>query len=420
MQAGVVWDSREAAWNDGLEHFLAIKPDAEGKRRVTQRFASADGFRLGKWADCQRQAFKKGVLTPERSAILQAAGMLWDPGEGTWEEALLHFQEFEADELGRRMVPQNYVTAGGFKLGWWQQVQRRGYHADPPQLSEQRIARLEAAGIVWDPKKASWEEGLAIFELVPRNANGLRLVPQNHVTDDGFRLGLWVSTQRSTYRGGRMIRERIERLEAAGMVWSMQTTGNVGAPPKRKLTCTPRSRGAAAKIEYGRGLQAAGGVAAQEDEAAWHEEWRQRLSCWWLALPRPMQADLGHCLGALSLHLTARINALVGKSAPHAASTMAGAEPGCEWLMASPEELQLPDFPMLGGLEFSLPPIPMLLPSWEQLRMHSHGDVHHKEREPAASTMSPLAIGSSGILAFAVSASIVLLLTRRDSKPRCL
>jgi len=442
-KAGFVWDPRELSWQVCYEHFLTVPPNGVGKRVVAQLFRTADGFRLGKWLDAQRSLLKKGTLDPERFELLQKAGMMFDPVEESWETGLHYFQAFKADAHGRRIVPQTYVTDDGFRLGWWQQIQRRSYYAEPRQLSELRIALLEANGIIWDPKQLLWEEAFHCFQKFPRDAKGNRLVPQSYVDEDGFKLGVWVSTQRVAKKKYKMRPERIAQLEAAGMVWSLQSGHAFGSPPsraytrqrqgisrtrqqqqqRRSLTCTPQSRGAENKRQYDteRRLQAMGGavppqVEPPQDEHAWQDEWRQRLGCWWLGLSAPIQTDLVHCLGALSLHLTSRMNRLLGRTPTQAAGGGAGAEPGCEWVT---EELQLPDFPSLNGFEFSVPPIPRLLPSWQQLQLHSYMDGRTAEPQLVARTSLgslALAMGSSGIGTFSFATACIALVLRRRSK----
>lgn len=98
--------------------------------------------------------------------------------------------------------------------------------------------------------------------------------------------------------------------------------------------------------------------------------WRERLGCWWLTLSGPTQAGLGSCLGALSLHLGERLEGLLGWLPPRARlmfEQRAQAEPGCGWLEQELQRLQLPEFPAPGGFEFSLPPVPRLLPQGAQL-----------------------------------------------------
>ena len=104
-------------------------------------------------------------------------------------------------------------------------------------------------------------------------------------------------------------------------------------------------------------------------ETAWDAEWRTRIECWWMGLPMPTQARLGGCLGALALHLGSRLDTALGRPPQSAAAPLA-AEAGCEWLAQREEALQLPEFPKLEfpKLDFGVPPLPRLVPSWEELQ----------------------------------------------------
>ena len=100
------------------------------------------------------------------------------------------------------------------------------------------------------------------------------------------------------------------------------------------------------------------------DESAWFSEWRERLECWWIATP--YQAGLQACMGALSLAVARSFQAALGGSRAAQPGDVAAAESGCEWVQ-KPQTLQLPDFPDLGNFEFTVPPVPRLVPSWEHL-----------------------------------------------------
>ena len=114
-------------------------------------------------------------------------------------------------------------------------------------------------------------------------------------------------------------------------------------------------------------------AAENAEEQAWHLKWQRRLECWFVALPLPTQTQLGSCFGALSLHLASRFEtawrnaqAPLGGMGRVAEGTLpqgatVAAEPGCEWL-EDHRRLQLPDFPELTGVPFTLPPLPRLLP----------------------------------------------------------
>ena len=51
-------------------------------------------------------------------------------------------------------------------------------------------------------------------------------------------------------------------------------------------------------------------------EEDWHDEWQDRLECWWVGLPGPTQSQLSNCFGALGLHLGARLDASLRAAHP--------------------------------------------------------------------------------------------------------
>ena len=64
-----------------MKRFEAFSPDEQGKRIVPAEHVTADGFRLGKWQENQRQAYKKGQLSDVRAWRLERKGIVWDPNE---------------------------------------------------------------------------------------------------------------------------------------------------------------------------------------------------------------------------------------------------------------------------------------------------------------------------------------------------
>lgn len=111
-------------------------------------------------------------------------------------------------------------------------------------------------------------------------------------------------------------------------------------------------------------------------EEVWHDEWREQFECWFIALPPPMQTQLGACMGALGLHLSSRLDAawraaqrLLNRQVGSATSLGTSIEPNCKWIVESDGGLELPAFPEFpDSLDFSLPPIPRLLPDWQHLQ----------------------------------------------------
>ncbi len=86
-------------------------------------------------------------------------------------------------------------------------------------LDSTRQQRLEGLpGWNWDPRAAQWEEGFArLFKYVEEH--GHARVPGAYKVD-GYKLGGWVSQQRSTYSKGTLDSDRQHRLAALpGWTW---------------------------------------------------------------------------------------------------------------------------------------------------------------------------------------------------------
>jgi hypothetical protein len=112
-------------------------------------------------------------------------------------------------EHGHCRVAHQYKSPDGFHLGVWASVQRRSQ-------DEQRKARLDALGFVWDPLLEQWEEGLEHLNAFVAEHRHCR-VAANYKSPDGFYLGLWVSRQRKSQDS--LSTDRKARLDALGVVW---------------------------------------------------------------------------------------------------------------------------------------------------------------------------------------------------------
>lgn len=129
-------------------------------------------------------------------------------------------------------------------------------------------------------------------------------------------------------------------------------------------------------------------------------------------------SSLQACFGALGIHLAERFHKLaqLSSGAPH--SSEARPEQGCDWIRQG-EALQLPDFPDFGeGFDFTLPPIPRLLPSQQHLQSLLPAEEHflgQQLRQPTASTSIGMSV-SFGLIAGAVVGSLLAIAFRFSTK----
>ena len=192
-------------WFGLLEQFK----DAEGHCMVPQLYIIKGKFKLGNWVINQRMA--KGLLDQEKIEILNSIGFVWNVLEHNWEQGLHHLMKLR-DRTRNLHVPNNYQTEDGFKLGLW----AANIKTRKNKLSPEKIEILDNLGFCWNKKEYSWNEGLENLHQFKRKM-GNCLVSAKYVTENGFKLGVWVNSQRRRYK--RLTPGQIERLNQLDFIW---------------------------------------------------------------------------------------------------------------------------------------------------------------------------------------------------------
>ena len=148
-----------------------------------------------------------------------------------WEEGFRQLQRY-ANETGHARVPRSYAV-GDYPLGGWvmaqRDVKRKG------TLDADRQQRFEnLPGWAWEPHTDRWQEG---FRQIQRyvDETGNARVPFRY-TVNGFPLGGWVITQRSSYAKGQLDADRQHRLEALPG-WTWDTNADRWEEGFRRLQC---------------------------------------------------------------------------------------------------------------------------------------------------------------------------------------
>ena len=119
----------------------------------------------------------------------------------------------------RPPIPQ---TDEGYKLGGWVTEQRTRYAKGA--LDADRQHRLEElTGWAWNAITAQWEEGFSrLLDYVERHGDAR--VSAKYKDEDGYKLGNWVSNQRSFRSRGTLDPDRERRLEElSGWSWKART-----------------------------------------------------------------------------------------------------------------------------------------------------------------------------------------------------
>ena len=204
-ELGFVWNPLEADWEEGIGR-LEIYAKREAHCLVPIDYCE-NGFRLGHWVSRQRLT-KKGIPADRRQR-LDKLGFVWDPLEEAWERGFAHLSVFKGRE-GHCRVPDDHIE-NGFRLGKWVGKQRAKKGMLP-----QRWKRLTELGFVWSVTSDQWEVGFRGLKQYKEREGHCRVHPKQE--ENGFKLGIWVITQRQTKKNMPVDRQR--RLNALGFVWN--------------------------------------------------------------------------------------------------------------------------------------------------------------------------------------------------------
>ena len=212
---GFVWVARDASWH----HFFR-------KWR--------DGSEDASWVFRQRDAKRRGKLREDRERLLEAAGFDWGtptvspPLRDIFDDALRSYVAFVKkhgyDPEVRATAPLVYRDAATGQsrihhvtLGAWVRAMRRG------KLSDVQRRNLEAAGFVFEPRRARFETFLDQLRDFKAH-HGHTLVPQNFPV-----LGYRVNRIRSGHL--KLSDDQKRRLDDLGFDWARPPPGHRRRPP---------------------------------------------------------------------------------------------------------------------------------------------------------------------------------------------
>lgn len=209
----------EARW-EVLCQAAADAAAKEGTLELPRSYTIHSGVPVGKWLELQRQVQagqRPGRLTAEQAVKLEKLGIRWNHRlEAAWEKGFASAQKYRT-EHGDLLVPVRYRDKNDFALGEWIVYNRQRYLGG--NLTQNRIERLEAIGMVWSTSNDLWEQNYAAATQYYLEHGDLE-VPIKYETPSGFGLGVWLGAQRAAHKAGELPQEQVERLDALGMDWT--------------------------------------------------------------------------------------------------------------------------------------------------------------------------------------------------------
>ena len=209
----------EARW-EVLCQAAADAAAKEGTLELPRSYTIHSGVPVGKWLELQRQVQagqRPGRLTAEQAAKLEKLGIRWNHRlEAAWEKGFASAQKYRT-EHGDLLVPVRYRDKNDFALGEWIVYNRQRYLGG--NLTQNRIERLEAIGMVWSTSNDLWEQNYAAATQYYLEHGDLEVLIK-YETTSGFGLGVWLGAQRAAHKAGELPQEQVERLDALGMDWT--------------------------------------------------------------------------------------------------------------------------------------------------------------------------------------------------------
>ena len=193
--------------------------EKNGNLDMPQKYKTKEGMSLGSWVYTQRRIHEgkaQGYLSEERISLLEQIGMVWGIGiEHRWNEKYELAKKYY-EENGHLNMLVSYITKEGAHLGAWIAQQRKMKKAG--KLSDEKIQKLEKIGMIWDAKMHTFEQ---FYQAASEYADihGTCNANLHYVTDEGVKLGIWISTQRVRYREGHLSEYEIKELERLSINW---------------------------------------------------------------------------------------------------------------------------------------------------------------------------------------------------------
>ena len=216
-----------------------------GDLLVPATYKTADGYALGAWIQNLRTSYRAGAkaLTREQIERLETIGMFWGNRHAESWEANYRAAERYYKAHGDLDLTSGYYTEDGLALGKWIVELRLQRKRRTASLTPERIARLDAIGMVWD-KASSWEYR---YELSRKylEENHCTTIPRDYKTADGIWLGTWLYRQQRLLEGypaGQKLSERQRQLLRQLDIWYPDAKIDRGTEKYKQASMTDQSR----------------------------------------------------------------------------------------------------------------------------------------------------------------------------------
>ena len=270
-----------ASW-DAMYSFAERYYKKHGNLNIPKRYQTAEGYSLGMWIAAQRNVYlgkTSGNLSELQIKKLSEIGMQWRSSKDRiWEKyyakAVEYYQKYGNLRLGiekyndgaikkkdkyfidveeikesekisenknKHLIDTKETDNYASLSRWLAKLRMEQNNTETVAnrfLTPERVAALDALGMVWDTPDILWEQHYNAAEQYYKEHNNLD-IPKYYVNEDGIRLGCWIAKQRnlwqkennskkeeikrSGYNKNCLTKQQIIKLSAIGMDWGKKT-----------------------------------------------------------------------------------------------------------------------------------------------------------------------------------------------------
>lgn len=212
---GMSWHQFKNKWDLGYDYALQYYEEY-GNIDVPLEYENFDGFRLGAWIASQRSKYRNSKLKPNQIKRLEDLHIKWNPTKDSWRDAFSYAEDYYKKH-GDLLVSAKYISPNGFRLGAWLSSQR--VKRKKGLLTDEQVRLLDSYNMCWDVNEKKWLDGYAEAKQYFLEHGNLN-IPNNYITETGFRLHEWIGTNKMAYKKGNLSNEKVSMLEEINICWN--------------------------------------------------------------------------------------------------------------------------------------------------------------------------------------------------------
>ena len=192
-----------------------------------------EGKKIGEWLARQKANGIKGKLTLEHKQKLEMVGLKFEVQHDRQWKKMYRLAEIYYEKNKNLDIPVDFKTIDGVtynedgeNLGVW--IHRQQVYYNTNSLTEERKVKLEQLGVNnANSQEGKWEKmyGLAknyyLKHFHLKVKTGFKTKDGYTYDENGEPLGNWISTQKTSFRDGKLSEIRIKKLQLIGMVFEV-------------------------------------------------------------------------------------------------------------------------------------------------------------------------------------------------------